>query len=837
MRCPHLSSIKKVNVEDLKMRVKGECDGCEKQQDLWACLQSCCSYVGCGRCGRNHIELHNQETDHQLCINLESYNIWCFSCQTDVDPSSTSTESSSSSSTTPTKSHKVGCTLEEEDYFELEQGLKPRGLCGLMNIGNTCYMNAALQALSNCPPLTQFFLECNTCISDAKHPGVAINYYNVVRELWSKKRSKYIVPTQLLRSIRAVNSQFRGYGQQDAQEFLRCIMDQLHEELKQPITTPASDSDSSDDDDDPNIQAKSRLLGGTSLVRQSSGITEDEDMDTGTGRSVNKYTPIHPHGTPSSDTDEEMQLDSQQASVVHDPSEVQIDIDMAEEDANLSAIDNSKASNNELMSPKDGENKRPVSANDAKKNSSLNRFKRSTTKKDKKKTFNYRSIITDLFDGKVQSSVQCLTCNRVSSRIETFQDLSLPIPGKDELTVIHASQCAPLVTCSRGGEFADLDKGWMLSIFDWVRRWLFGPQVSLQDCLSAFFSADELKGDNMYSCEKCQKLRNGIKLCKVLQLPEILCVHLKRFRHEMYFSSKISHFISFPITGLDMKPFIVKESRGLVEKSTCYDLTAIITHHGNVGAGHYIAFAKNYISNTWFEFNDSWVTEVSESFVSSVEAYVLFYRRTSEEASKERQSFAIMMNKAKNQPRCYFISKLWMTKFHTCVDPGPISNTDFICPHSGIHPRKHDKVRDLVIAVPAVIWEHLTERYGGGPAVTSLKPCTDCQADLEELERRRNYEVETFKKLNTDFPAADNVDVFCLSMRWFRQWEMFVKGQQEDPPGPIDNSNIIIIKGNQKMLRSAADYGQVSSETWQFLNDTYGGGPSFVLEAEMEDTK
>lgn len=35
--------------------------------------------------------------------------------------------------------------------------------------------------------------------------------------------------------------------------------------------------------------------------------------------------------------------------------------------------------------------------------------------------------------------------------------------------------------------------------------WFFGPQVTLSDCLSAFFSNDELKGDNMYSCEKCNK--------------------------------------------------------------------------------------------------------------------------------------------------------------------------------------------------------------------------------------------------------------------------------------------------------------------------------------------
>jgi ubiquitin C-terminal hydrolase len=31
----------------------------------------------------------------------------------------------------------------------------------------------------------------------------------------------------------------------------------------------------------------------------------------------------------------------------------------------------------------------------------------------------------------------------------------------------------------------------------------------LEDCLAYFFSADELKGDNMYSCEKCKSLKEN----------------------------------------------------------------------------------------------------------------------------------------------------------------------------------------------------------------------------------------------------------------------------------------------------------------------------------------
>lgn len=60
------------------------------------------------------------------------------------------------------------------------------------------------------------------------------------------------------------------------------------------------------------------------------------------------------------------------------------------------------------------------------------------------------------------------------------------------------------------------------------------------------------------SCEKCQKLRNGVKYSRLMSCPEILCIHLKRFRHEPALPSKISSHVSFPLTGLDLAPFMGK---------------------------------------------------------------------------------------------------------------------------------------------------------------------------------------------------------------------------------------------------------------------------------------
>ena len=62
--------------------------------------------------------------------------------------------------------------------------------------------------------------------------------------------------------------------------------------------------------------------------------------------------------------------------------------------------------------------------------------------------------------------------------------------------------------------------------------------------------------------------------------------------------------------------------------STTYDLYAVSCHSGSMSGGHYISYCKNPILDTWYEFNDLNVKQISKhtSLVTKA-AYVLFYKR------------------------------------------------------------------------------------------------------------------------------------------------------------------------------------------------------------------
>ncbi|KAL2298054.1 hypothetical protein Nmel_017015 [Mimus melanotis] len=975
-----------VNKPSFIMNLQGTCQSCGAVgPNLWACLQIGCPYVGCGESFADHSTLHAQVKKHNLTVNLTTFRVWCYACEKEVfleqrlaahppSPPVKFPEPDSPLPAHPLKAVPIAVADEGESESE-DDDLKPRGLTGMKNLGNSCYMNAALQALSNCPPLTQFFLECGGLVRTDKKPALCKSYQKLVSEVWHKKRPSYVVPSSLSHGIKLVNPMFRGYAQQDTQEFLRCLMDQLHEELKEPVVAETRDLDTSDQEDkregdrSPSEdeflscdsssdrgegEGQSRTsgsMGSSSLAetelliqdeagrgisekermkdrkfsyghRRSNSEQVDEDADVDTtmmpvdGRASPEMLPApcpaSPCRTPEPDNDAYVRCSSRPCSPVHH-----------EMHSKLSS--SPPRSSPARLGPSYVLKKAQMQASGK-----------------KKKELRYRSVISDIFDGSILSLVQCLTCDRVSTTVETFQDLSLPIPGKEDLAKLHSAiyQNVPAKTGACGDNYAS--QGWIAFIMEYIRRcvpfagpvfwdlpcntgrqlsltsgvnigmsigtipwrtvcgtsqgfepfhvdqlfvvscipsWFWGPVVTLEDCLAAFFAADELKGefvlwgDNMYSCERCKKLRNGVKYCKVLRLPEILCIHLKRFRHEVMYSFKINSHVSFPLEGLDLRPFLAKEC---VSQITTYDLLSVICHHGTAGSGHYIAYCQNVINGQWYEFDDQYVTEVHETVVQNAEAYVLFYRKSSEEAVRERQKVVSLASMKEHSLLQFYISREWLNKFNTFAEPGPITNHTFLCSHGGIPPNKYHYIDDLVVILPQNVWEYLYNRFGGGPAVNHLYVCSICQVEIEVLAKRRRIEIDTFIKnvtysmarrlawgfpsaqgqlghenavqresvkpsclvpalLNKAFQAEESPSViYCISMQWFREWEAFVKGKDNEPPGPIDNTKIALTKpGGHVQVKQGADYGQISEETWVYLSTLYGGGPEIAIRQNV----
>lgn len=109
-----------------------------------------------------------------------------------------------------------------------------KGLCGLFNIGNTCYMNSVIQCLNNCTELTNYirndkYVEClkmTKCKS-----RITEAYASVINEMWSKNISDYINPSILKNAISINCSQFIGCSQNDSHEFLSYLLDGMNEEL------------------------------------------------------------------------------------------------------------------------------------------------------------------------------------------------------------------------------------------------------------------------------------------------------------------------------------------------------------------------------------------------------------------------------------------------------------------------------------------------------------------------------------------------------------------------------------------------------------------------------
>lgn len=311
--------------------------------------------------------------------------------------------------------HMKTCTkdTEENDIFMGSFQMREssiKGVCGLKNLGNSCYMNSALQCLSNCFDLTHYFLqeyfreEINKENKLGSQGKVAMNYAEFLRNVWCEEREVFS-PNDLKAALLS-GKNFGENSQEDSQEFLAYLLDMLHEDLNRCCT----------DLDELNTEENSKV------VLNEISIEEKE-----------KYPIIPLEGSmsmthlkgktriiPSKGKSINIPLEGKEPFNFLEvktpifPLKVRVPILLDDTTPALFSCKKEKKLSNDLNYLENEDN--------AKKEACLAQESwNSYIKKN-------NSIIVELFTGQFKSQISCPGCNKVSITFDPFLTIPLPIP-------------------------------------------------------------------------------------------------------------------------------------------------------------------------------------------------------------------------------------------------------------------------------------------------------------------------------------------------------------------------------------------------------------------------
>ena len=222
--------------------------------------------------------------------------------------------------------------------------------------------------------------------------------------------------------------------------------------------------------------------------------------------------------------------------------------------------------------------------------------------------------------------------------------------------------------------------------------------VTLQECFSLYTSAEKLGQGDAWLCPSCNRKQEVVKKMGLWSLPDVLVIHLKRFRQSSSSTNKLTTMVEFPLEGFDMTPNVTKgpsssgaaaspgasavttsspESGSTTTSSTSstlkmlnalsawkphkrfhmstghhqghqghgqsennvYELYAVCNHHGSdLQGGHYTAYCRNPTDGQWYNFDDNHTKVIAEQDVTTQDAYILFYQRQSLSTSSSASS-------------------------------------------------------------------------------------------------------------------------------------------------------------------------------------------------------
>ncbi|KAI3410125.1 CSN-associated deubiquitinating enzyme Ubp12 [Globodera pallida] len=484
---------------------------------------------------------------------------------------------------------------------------EPSALGGVLNIGNTCYLGAAIQTLANVSELSDFLLSNEQRFS---HVPMVRKYAQMLRALLERKETAS--PQELKEAISATSTLFVDNVQHDSQEFLQFFLDALHESLKKvPEAKRQVRSEEMLEEKKAAVEGEGgaehvAVHDGDGMWQNAHNQWKKEVLSAKEGSTVldlfagQFLSKLHcPNCAHSSNTFELFTMLQLQIPV---PESIWILFKAIRSDINSTVVRYAMRipMTTELVSIKQ---------------LICDRIGITTggghiiiqNKSDRK----YNADVSRMFNAKKEEAESDCTLMGMSLHdieIWCFEAESVSADYGDRIIEIYSESL-----------FSDDSS---LAEADWSDVRL----LSIDACLKDFTSEEQIDGSH---CDNCKS--SSTKLAKQLsftRLPGILVICFKRF----IFVPSLGRFskqgvpVSFPLDNFDPSPYFAPDVPQQFLDNSRYFCIGIVTHHGQLNYGHYCSYVRDLSSNKWIFCNDS-KTLLMDSVPNTRDAYIVFYQR------------------------------------------------------------------------------------------------------------------------------------------------------------------------------------------------------------------